>query len=438
MREAATREAAAGGTVRRVATVAGLALVAGAFAFLASARHGFFDLRVYYGAINYWASGRGSLYDFVVPGSYYGFTYPPFAALAMAPMAVLSLPVTQVVSVLASVPALLLVLWWLVGPTARRGGWTGWYALGLAAALAVAFEPVRETVNFGQVNLLLLALVGADLLFGVARGRRWAGVGVGLATAVKLTPGIFIVYLLVTRRWRAAVVAAGTAAAVTVLAAAVDPDMSMVFWTEALWNTDRVGDLAFISNQSLQGAVARLHPEHPSALLWGALVLAAFAVWAVRCRRAVAAGDELSGFALTGVLGCLVSPVTWVHHLVWLGPALVLLVDRAAAAATARRRVGLLAFAGAVYVLLCSRLVWAFGTAYDSPGGWLLSNAYVWAGIALLVGLPVPGSGEGVAQLGQLDGSGVGGQGEGALLPVRHETEPGVEGPGRRVGTQHP
>ena len=36
--------------------------------------------------------------------------------------------------------------------------------------------------------------------------------GVGIATAIKLTPAVFIGYLIVTRRWRAAAVAAGTSA----------------------------------------------------------------------------------------------------------------------------------------------------------------------------------------------------------------------------------
>ncbi len=51
----------------------------------------------------------------------------------------------------------------------------------------------------------------------------------------------------------------------TLLAAALAPDASRVFWTDALWNTDRVGELAFVSNQSLRGVVARLDPasEHP-------------------------------------------------------------------------------------------------------------------------------------------------------------------------------
>ena len=65
-------------------------LAAGVAVFLAglAARHGFFDLRVYYGAINYWVHDGGSLYDYLLPRSTYGFTYPPFAALVMLPMAV--------------------------------------------------------------------------------------------------------------------------------------------------------------------------------------------------------------------------------------------------------------------------------------------------------------------------------------------------------------
>src|SRR5690606_17865660 len=170
---------------------------------------------------------------------------------------------------------------------------------------------MRETFMFGQVNAVLLMLVLADAVFLVRRGSRFAGIGVGLATAIKLTPGIFILYLLVTRRLRATVVAAGTAAGATLLAALVAPDESRVFWTEALWNTDRVGDLSYISIQSLQGMLARLDPVDPSRAVWLAGVVAVLAAWAWRVRRA----DLLTGVALTGVVGGVVSPVTWIHHL---------------------------------------------------------------------------------------------------------------------------
>ena len=54
-----------------------------------------------------------------------------------------------------------------------------------------------------------------------------------------------------------------------------------------------------------------------------ALALAAFGLW--RARRAAFAGDELAAITLTGLVGILVSPVSWVHHAVWIFPALLIL-----------------------------------------------------------------------------------------------------------------
>jgi alpha-1,2-mannosyltransferase len=71
---------------KRILTVAGVALATLIFDFFLAVRHGFFDLRVYHGAINYWVHDGGSIYDFVLPFSTYGFTYPPFAALLMLPI----------------------------------------------------------------------------------------------------------------------------------------------------------------------------------------------------------------------------------------------------------------------------------------------------------------------------------------------------------------
>src|SRR5262245_53578400 len=116
----------------RLAVVGVLALVTTAFAVLTSARHGLFDLRVYYGAVNYWVHDGGMIYDFGLSTSYYGFTYPPFAALAMLPMAALSLPVTIVVATAASMVAAVILLRWVVTPAARRAGWSIWYATAVA------------------------------------------------------------------------------------------------------------------------------------------------------------------------------------------------------------------------------------------------------------------------------------------------------------------
>src|SRR5207247_8101709 len=123
----------------------------------------------------------------------------------------------------------------------------------------------------GQINLILILLVLLDLLIGVPRKARWTGVGIGLATAIKLTPAVFIIYLLITRRWRAAAVATATAAGATLLATAFAPGDSWRFWTHSLWDTGHIGRLDRTANQSLLGALARL--GLPDRLLWAALVV---------------------------------------------------------------------------------------------------------------------------------------------------------------------
>jgi alpha-1,2-mannosyltransferase len=332
----------------------------------------------------------GSLYDYLLPQNVYGYTYPPFAAFTMLPMAVTGWHAAIVISCVLTTATTLAVVYWFIAPIARRQSWSVWYAVALTLCAGIIFEPLRESFLFGQVNTLLLFLVTADFMVLLARGSRLGGIGIGLATAIKLTPGVFIVYLLVARRWREAAVAGVTALVATLGAAMVSPDSSLVFWTDAFWNTDRVGDLNFVSNQSLEGAVARMNPVDPSTLWWAAAVLAVCVVWYRRVRRAHAAGDEIAAFGLTGILGCLISPITWVHHLVWVAPALLVLLDRVVETTDRVRRRRLSILLGVSYVLLCSRIVWSFGEhTENNPFIWLLSNTYVWIGITLLVILPI-------------------------------------------------
>ncbi|MER5542267.1 glycosyltransferase family 87 protein [Streptomyces sp. NPDC002589] len=351
-----------------------LALVAAVTVFTATVPllRGFFDLRVYYGAVHTWVHHGGRIYDYHVPGTSYGFTYPPFAAVAMLPLAPLDRPSAIVASLLVNLAALAVVLRILAGPDWRRHGWFRW---SLCLCLLALFEPLRDTFSFGQVNLVLLALVLGDCrLLATGRGR-WAGAGIGLAAAVKLTPALFIGLLLLAGRRRAAGVATAVAAAATALAVWADPAASRFYWTEALWDTGRVGRLAYVSNQSLQGVLARL--GETGRPLWATVVLLTLCVWAWRTRGAVKAGDWTAAFALTGVAACLVSPITWVHHLVWLLPSFAVLLR------TGHRRI-----AGALYAVLCTSVVWLWFDDASGIGGFLGSNTYTWITLGLLLGLP--------------------------------------------------
>ncbi|MFE3743462.1 glycosyltransferase 87 family protein [Streptomyces sp. NPDC059134] len=381
---------------RRVLTAGCLVVATAVFLATVPLHRDFFDVAVYWGAVGDWVHG-GRIYDYLKPGTHYGFTYPPFAAVAMAPMALVPWPVAVAVSVALSALASALLLYWLAAPVVRRAlaartETTGpaWFVFTVVGCLFALLEPVRDTFSFGQVNLVLVALVLADArLLATGRGR-YAGVGIGLATAVKLTPGLFIGYLLITGRRRQAGTAAATAGGATLLAALVDPAASRAFWTDALWDTDRVGALAYVSNQSLQGVFARLQPDHPSRALWAVCVLAVLALWAHRARAAVRAGDDRAGFALTGLAACLVSPVTWVHHLVWLVPALIVLADAAWTGPEGGRRVRQ-ARCAALYVVLCSSVVWLWRWDSTGPDAFLGANTYVWITLGLLFVPPRPG-----------------------------------------------
>jgi alpha-1,2-mannosyltransferase len=442
--QVAADEDPGGRTARRLVGVVVLAAVAPLIYLLASP-HNFYDLRIYMRAMGWWADGN-PIYDYVQPDRVQGelyFTYPPFTALLLRPFAPLPINATITIFTILSMTAVAVTTWWLVAPVADRHHTSRWFAVAVAVPLAFTAESTRETITFGQINMLLVVLILADLLFAVPRRSRWAGVGIGLATALKLFPGIFIVYLLATRRWRAAAMAGAAAAGATLLAGAIAPDDSWRFWMHELWATDRVGRTDYTGNQSLYGMLSRFTaPETPNQLLWLALVavITCFGLW--RAAHAARAGDAVAGLALTGLVGALISPISWTHHVYWFLPAILVLVDeglrrrggglrRAAApepeprgpesggpgpggpepgrpgpggpepeSGTGRRPIGLLVLAGVVYLGAAYGVVsfYDWGAAPErigSPAEFVLRNIYVLMALTLIAVLPArsPNSG---------------------------------------------
>jgi alpha-1,2-mannosyltransferase len=135
------------------------------------------------------------------------FTYTPFAALCFVPLTFLSRVGVQAL-LLASTGVLLTYAVYRmlyvksIAPQAR------WGITMMLAGLCLWLEPVRYSAEYGQINMLLLAIVVADVLGDPQR--RWAGIGVGLAVGIKLTPMIFLIYLALIGRVRAAAVGFAT------------------------------------------------------------------------------------------------------------------------------------------------------------------------------------------------------------------------------------
>jgi alpha-1,2-mannosyltransferase len=253
------------------------------------------------------------------------FKYTPFAAGAFVPLTVVPKLLLPLLAVLVNLFCLLAVVWVSLGRQGYAPDQGRIAATAALTALALPMQPVLMNFTAGQVNLLLLCLVLVDL---TGRNRWWTGAGVGLAAGIKLTPAIFVVYLLVTRRFRAAAVATGTFA-LTVLAGFVAlPRDSAAFWSANLADPSRItgdSDATSPENQSIRGALARLLdiPDVPGKI-WipAAAVVALAALWiAIRAHRE---GRELLAVSVTGAMMVLVTPWTWSHYWVWFIPFFVM------------------------------------------------------------------------------------------------------------------
>ena len=302
------------------------------------------------------------------------FTYPPFAAVVFAIASVLSWTAMRWAMTLASLAALGLSLWLVFGSLGcrdRRSVRLG-ATLGVSA-LALATAPVQQTLALGQVNLLLMLLIVADLLV-VPDGptRWWHGFGIGIAAGVKLTPLIFIPYLLLIRKFRQAATATAVFAATVALGYAILPRDSGTYWADGLFlRANRIVFLGTRGNQSLRGAATRLAGSVTAGTLpWvaaAALVVIAGLVTAALLYRAGQPVPAMLACALTGLL---VSPLSWDHHWVWVAPGLALLAHLGATAGRGLVRAAWwTAAAGLFGVFACWPQLWNLQQSGLTPAG---------------------------------------------------------------------
>jgi alpha-1,2-mannosyltransferase len=274
------------------------------------------------------------------PPQLLAFTYPPVAALFAVPLALLPWPAAQLAWVPLIYVPLAVVIWYAFAPLLRRSGRLRPAVFaGLFAACAYLF-PLRDEMRFGQVDIALLALAVADCAAPVSgTAPRWPrGILVGLATAIKLVPGVFIVYLWLSGRRRAALTATATAVACTLGAWLVLPQDSVTYWTSAIFQTGRLGSNSGTSDQSLRGMLLRAFlPGTLPSPVWAVVAAAAAVAGFALAGRLAWQGREADGIAITALLGVLISPVSWIHHFV----VVVLAIGAIMADGRSRRRVAL-------------------------------------------------------------------------------------------------
>lgn len=296
-------------------------LAAAIVAVLVDLQGHFLDLEVYRLGVTAWLSG-GDLYGVLPPtsaGIVLPFIYPPFAAVLMVPLAVTGWTVAWVALFIASLLSLAVTVYVVMCRLWPSGGRAGALAASsVALPLTLTLEPVLETFRFGQVNLILMALVAVDCL---AVRTRWPrGMLVGIAAAIKLTPAAFVLYFLLRRDYRAAVTTAVAAILATAVGAVAAPAPSGRYWGDGMSSVSGVSGSPFFTNQTFQAVLARAGVgglEFKAG--WIVLSVALLLLAAPVIRRAP---RPLALMATAGA-GLLVSPTSWSHHWVWIAPALL-------------------------------------------------------------------------------------------------------------------
>jgi alpha-1,2-mannosyltransferase len=303
------------------------------------------DLAVYRAAGQSILAGREVYATFTHPW-HLGFTYPPVAAVLALPLALVSWHYAQLAWVFVVYLCTGVVIWYSFRPLLRQSG--QWAPVVFAALVVVCayLKPVRDEVHFGQVDILLLALCLVDCC---ARRTRWPpGLLIGFAAAIKLTPAVLIMYLVITRQFRMAKNAVVSMLAWTALGFALEPETSVRYWTNLIFRLNRIGSRASTSNQSLMGLLA--HFFAPSAVpiaLWLCAAVVVGTVGFAAARRCLLKGSEMAALAITFLIGVLLSPISWFHMLVFVVPALGVIT----ADGRSRARLMIAAALAAVYLL---------------------------------------------------------------------------------------
>jgi alpha-1,2-mannosyltransferase len=325
------------------------------------------------------------------------FTYPPFAALLFAPLTWLPVTAGRVLVSAATVLALPVTSYLVL----RLPPWPARIASrDRAAQLALAFsaaaiwlEPERTNLKYGQINVFLTFMVLADLVW-IEQGRhaRIGGVGIGVAAGIKLTPALFVVYLVATRRYRSAATAAAAFAATVAIAFALAPGDAARYWDLSFLDPAHVGRIQNVANQSLLGALARVLGTLSVGPVWLPVAAAVGGAGIALAARAGRAGQAAQAFALCAVTSLLISPISWSHHWVLAVPALLVAVAEAARRWPRRTAVAGLAAVAVVAVAGWAAIIWRVpigGGHYAelnlTPVQLVAADAYVLAGLGMLV-----------------------------------------------------
>ena len=272
-----------------------------------------FDLSFYWTAGRLVLDGQTPYAPFQLAGPYppqgvpYEYLYPPFLAVLVAP-AVALIPDFRDANWLWAIGGAT-ILAATVALVARREELGSRFDRAILVTSAFALGPIVSELILGNVHLLILGLVGGAWLAlrrGTGTGDIAAGALIGVATLIKVFPGLIVVWFLLAGRPKAALASVLTMA---ILALATLPFVGLEPWLQyptVLANLGPPTDLTFVLAPS-----AWLSAVIPARIAQGVVLIMGLALVALAARR----GPGPVGYAIAVAVSVLIAPALYPHYL---------------------------------------------------------------------------------------------------------------------------
>ena len=334
-----------------------------AFLLVVTGEHQVVDFRPYYTAAEAVLRGE-TLYpavDDTTLGSGRAYVYPPLTAIVVIPLSLLPVSVAEGIVVLGGALAVIATL--------LAVGVRDWRCY----VIAFCWMPVLSAVQLGNVTVFL----------GLAAALAWrfryrdlpTSISIGATLAIKLFLWPLIIWLVATRRLRAALFASAFGAGLFAVSWAVVGFEGMVDYPDLLRRLQ--GEVELGSYAAYVVVLDAGAPSWVARAVWLALGLALLGSVLIVGRR----GGDRTAFILAIVAALALTPIVWLHYFE------LLLV----AVAVARPRLG--------FVWFVPLTMWFVSTT-DSGNGTLFQTSATLVVAGVTVALALRASVEGVRPVG--------------------------------------
>jgi hypothetical protein len=277
----------------------------------------------------------------------YPYFYPPPSLLLFRPLSLLSYRNARYVFLLVNHIVFLILIWAIPLYLLHAGQRRSIALFAVCIVYALTFHPVINTLYNGQINILLLASLVLFWLLARSGNAVAAAFFLALAIMLKTYPLFIIPMLFLIGRWREAAYTVAWLGLAAIVSLIILPD---IIWHDWLTNVLPTGGYIRIpiglfspavpSNQSLNGFFARIftenewsnplsvNPNLARILTYGVAGLTAVATGISARRSFRIHNDSLDRTILVTLPAIyLIAPLSWGHHLVYLIPSILILLN---------------------------------------------------------------------------------------------------------------